>query len=360
MMRIYNFSAGPSTLPLEVLEEARDELVDYRDTGMSIIEMSHRGPEYTAVHEAAIADARAVYRVPEDFAAIFVQGGASLQFAMVPLNLLGREHRAGYVDTGAWASKAIADAAHHGEVYTAWSGAADGYRRVPDDAELTIENGTRYLHLTSNETIGGVQFHRWPEVDVPLVADMSSDFFSRPIPWERFDVVYGGVQKNLGPAGAALVFIRRSVLAETNRDLAAYLRYDVHVAKDSMYNTPPVFTIYMVGKVLRHLREHGGIGALAERAEQKAKLLYGAIDGSGGFYRNPVDPASRSLMNIVFRLPSEDLEARFVDQAAAAGLSGLKGHRSVGGCRASVYNAMPIDGVRALVEFMDDFLRREG
>ncbi len=360
MMRIYNFSAGPSTLPLEVLEEARDELVDYRDTGMSIIEMSHRGPEYTAVHEAAIADARAVYRVPEDFAAIFVQGGASLQFAMVPLNLLGDGRRAGYVDTGAWASKALADAGHHGDVYAAWSGADEGYRRVPDDAELAIEDGTRYLHITSNETIGGVQFHRWPEVDIPLVADMSSDFFSRPIPWERFDVVYGGVQKNLGPAGAAMVFIRRSVLEEANRELAAYLRYDVHVAKDSMYNTPPVFTIYMVGKVLRRLREHGGIGAVAERAEQKAKLLYGAIDGSGGFYRNPVDPASRSLMNVVFRLPDEALEARFVEQATDAGLSGLKGHRSVGGCRASIYNAMPIDGVRALVEFMDDFLRREG
>ncbi|HHC07958.1 MAG TPA: 3-phosphoserine/phosphohydroxythreonine transaminase [Actinobacteria bacterium] len=360
MSRIWNFSAGPSTLPLEVLEEAREEFVDYRGAGMSIVEMSHRSRPYEEVHEAALADAKAVFGAPDDVRVLFVQGGATLQFAMVPMNLLRPGLKAGYVDTGVWASKALADAALHGEVETIWSGETEGYRRAPRPDEVRVDEHLRYVHVTSNETIGGVQYHAWPDPGVPMVADMSSDLLSRPIPWERFDLVYGGVQKNLGPAGAAIVFVRESVLETTRRDLAHYLRYDVHADRRSLYNTPPVFTIWMVGKVLRWIRREGGLEAMARRAEEKANLLYGAIDGSGGFYSNPVEPDSRSRMNVVFRLPSPELETRFVAEAEEAGLSGLKGHRSVGGCRASIYNAMPVEGVRALVEFMDDFLRRHG
>jgi Phosphoserine aminotransferase len=359
-MRIHNFSAGPSTLPLAVLERARDELVEYHGAGMSLVEMSHRGPRYDAVHHEAMRLVRELLEVPEEFAVLFLQGGATLQFAMVPMNLLHAGERGAYADTGTWAGKALADAAHHGAVYRAWDGAPYGYRRTPHSEELELTAATRYLHITSNETIGGIRYPQWPDVTVPLVADMSSDYLTRPVPWERFDLVYGGVQKNLGPAGAALVIVRRSTLEHTNRDLAAYLRYDVHAAKDSLYNTPPVFTIWIVAEVLRWVRDRGGVPAMEAAARRKAELVYGTIDASGGFYRSPVDPESRSLTNVVFRLADEDLEARFLEEAAAQGLSGLKGHRSVGGCRASLYNALEEESVRVLTEFMRDFQARNG
>ena len=357
-MRTVNFSAGPCTLPLEVLEEVQTEFVDYRGAGMSIVEMSHRSAPYDEVHQSASALAREIFLVPDDFDIIFVQGGATLQFGMLPMNLLVPGVKGAYVDTGIWADKAYADAGFYGDAYTAWSGKDLGYVRVPESAEIELQENTRYVHITSNETIGGVQYKQFPELDVPLVADMSSDYMSRPIPWDRFDLVYGGVQKNLAPAGMALVFVRRSILESTRRDLAIYLRYDIQAAKDSMYNTPPVFAIYMMEKVLRWMKRQGGLAAMEKNAQDRADIIYGAIDNSDGFYTNPIDPASRSNMNIVFRIADNELEPRFVAEAAAAGLSGLKGHRSVGGCRASVYSAMPIAGAEALRDFMGDFRKR--
>ncbi len=357
--RVHNFCAGPCTLPLCVLEEVQAELVDYHGAGMSLIEMSHRGGHYDEVHARARALALEVYGAPEDFDVLFVQGGASLQFAMVPMNLLGPGRKGAYVLTGSWARGAFQDAAHHGEVYAAWDGADEGYRRAPASHEIRLEEGTRYLHITSNETIGGIRLAEWPEAPVPLVADMSSDFMSRPIPWPRFDLVYGGVQKNLGPAGMAMVFIRRTLLDEAREDAARYLRYDVHRRSRSLFNTPPVFTVYVTGKVLRWMKDKGGLEVIEREAREKAGLVYGTIDASDGYYRCPVDDASRSHMNVVFRLPSEALEARFLERAEACGLVNLEGHRSVGGCRASLYNAMPRAGVEALCDFMGEFRGRD-
>jgi len=357
MSRQVNFSAGPSTLPYDVLLEAQAEFVDYHDGGVSLIEMSHRSPEYEAVQGSALELAKDLLGVPEDFDVLVLQGGATLQFAMVPMNLLHAGASGAYVDSGSWASKAVADASHHGETYAAWSGAEGGYTAMPSPDEVEVRPGTRYLHVTSNETIGGIQMTQWPDVEVPLVGDMSSDYMSRSIPWDRFDIVYGGAQKNMGPAGATLVFVRRSILEETNRDLASYLRYDIHAAKGSMYNTPPVFAVYMMSKVLEWVKAQGGLPAMEERAAIRSALVYGAIDASDGYYRSPVDAASRSEMNVVFRLPSEDLEAQFVSEASEAGMANLKGHRDVGGIRASLYNAMPIEGVELLAGFMSDFRR---
>jgi phosphoserine aminotransferase len=358
--RVYNFCAGPCTLPLEVLEEAQRELVDYQGTGMSLIEMSHRSPEYDAVHREAMTLAMELYEAPDDFAVLFVQGGAHLQFAMIPMNLLHEGGKGAYLGSGHWASAALGDAKPHGSVYLAWDGKADGYTRMPAVGEIALEGNTRYLHVTTNETIGGIRMTQWPEADVPLVGDVSSEFMSRPIPWERFDLVYGGVQKNLGPAGAAMVFVRKSILAHTNRNLASYLRYDVHCEKESLHNTPPVFVIYMIGKVLKWMRRKGGLHAIERESQEKAGLIYRTIDESDGYYRCPVARADRSLMNVVFRLPSEALEKRFLAEAKDRGLLNLKGHRSVGGCRASLYNAMPTEGAAALAEFMAEFRRANG
>lgn len=358
--RAHNFCAGPCTLPLEVLEEAQQEFVDYHGTGMSLIEMSHRAREYDDVHEEAMRLAMEVFEVPGEFGVLFIQGGATLQFAMVPMNLLAGGGRAGYVDTGSWAQGAIKDGSHYGNIYTAWDGGNDGYARMPGRGEINVEEGTRYVHITSNETIGGIRFYQWPEIDIPLVADMSSDLMSRRIPWEKFDLVYGGVQKNLGPAGMAIVFVRKAILDNVAPDVARYLRYDVHLDKDSLFNTPPVFTIYMVGKVLKWMKAQGGIEAMEKRAADKSALLYSVIDNSGGYYSCPVEKASRSHMNLVFRLPSEEQEKAFLKEADAANLLNLKGHRSVGGCRASIYNALPEQSVRVLADFMTDFQRRNG
>lgn len=358
--RVYNFCAGPCTLPLEVLEEVQRELVDYEGTGMSIIEMSHRAPEYDAVHQEALALAMEVFEVPDDFTVLFIQGGATLQFAMIPLNLLHDGRKGAYVGSGSWASAAIRDAKPHGHAYLAWDGADSGYTRMPLSDEIKLEDDTRYLHITSNETIGGIRLSTWPEVDLPMVADVSSELMARPIPWERFDVVYGGVQKNLGPSGAAMIFVRKSILENTNRELASYLRYDVHYEKRSLHNTPPVFVIYLIGKVLKWMQERGGLRAIEQAAEEKAGLLYDLMDASDGYYRSPVNEQDRSRMNVVFRLPREELEAKFLSEADIKGLVNLKGHRSVGGCRASLYNAMPKEGVAVLAHFMDDFRRANG
>ncbi|MEE8330855.1 MAG: 3-phosphoserine/phosphohydroxythreonine transaminase [Acidimicrobiia bacterium] len=355
MARIHNFSAGPCTLPLSVLEGAGAELVDYQGNGMSIMEMSHRSAPYEAVQDRCLALAAELFGVPDDFETLILQGGATLQFSMAPMNLMVEGRPAGYVDSGEWASRALADAAYYGDAYAAWSGQEDGYRSMPQAGDLAMRDGTRYLHVTSNETIGGIRMTRWPDVGIPLVGDMSSDYLSRRIPWDLFDLVYGGAQKNLGPAGATLIFIRRDLLDSTNADIGAYLRYSSHASKASMYNTPPVFAVYMMGKVLEWMKAEGGIDEMERRAVARSALVYAAIDAADGFFRSPVAVDDRSHMNVVFRLSSSELEAEFVRQATQSGLSGLKGHRSVGGIRASLYNAMTLDGVGTLVDFMAAF-----
>ncbi len=358
MSRVFNFAAGPCTLPLEVLEEAQAEFVDYHGVGASLIEMSHRGKEYSAVHAEALGLARSVAGAPDDFDVLFVQGGATLQFAMLPMNLLGDGRFGSVAVTGSWSQGALSDGLHHGDLRSAWDGAATGYSRMPTSDEIDVAPGSRYLHICSNETIGGIRYPDWPRVEAPLVIDMSSEYLARPIPWDRVDVVFGGVQKNLGPAGMAVVYIRKSAVASANSDLAAYLRYSIHAAKESMYNTPPVFTIWMTGKVLKWMEARGGIAATEASAARKSAAIYAAIDGSDGWFRSPVAVVDRSHMNVVWRLPTEELEGAFVAEATSRGMPGLKGHRSVGGIRASLYAAMPEEGVASLVGFMEEFRSR--
>ena len=359
-MRVYNFCAGPCTLPLPVLEEVRVELTDFRGSGMSVIEMSHRSPEYEAVHEEALSLFRSIFGVPDAFSILFLQGGATLQFALVPMNLLGRGERAGYVRSGAWGKGALKDAQTVGDAYVAWDGEPFSFTRMPTTPELEIQPGTRYLHVTSNETIEGIRMASFPELDTQLVGDMSSDYLSRPIPWERFDLVYGGAQKNLGPAGLAVVVVRTELLERSNGELPRYLSFAAHAAGDSLMNTPPMFAIYVTGKVLRWMRDLGGISAMEERAARRSGAVYDAIEASRGFYRAPVEPADRSHMNVVFRTPSDETDAAFLKAAETEGLVNLKGHRSVGGIRASIYNAMPDEGVDALVGFMAAFRDSNG
>ncbi|NKB76882.1 MAG: 3-phosphoserine/phosphohydroxythreonine transaminase [Gammaproteobacteria bacterium] len=353
--RKHNFSAGPCTLPLEVLEEAQHEFVDYQGAGMSLIEMSHRGAHFDTVANEAMSLAMEVFEVPDDFSVLFLQGGAILQFSMIPMNLLHNGQKGAYVNSGTWAKGAITDAKQYGEVYTAWDGAETNYTRMPSTEDLQMQDNTRYLHITTNETIGGIRFADWPEVDVPMIGDMSSEYMARPIPWDKFDMIYGGAQKNLGPAGMAVVFIRKSILEHTNQNIGRYLRYDIQESKGSMFNTPPVFPIYMFGKVLKWMKKEGGLASMEANASKKSSTLYTAIDQSGGYYNCPVEVASRSHMNVVFRLPSEDLEKKFLSESVNEGLLNLKGHRSVGGCRASIYNALPYESVIALTQFMDTF-----
>jgi phosphoserine aminotransferase len=359
-VRVHNFCAGPCTLPVSVLEEVQAELLDFRGSGMSVIEMSHRSDEYDAVHEEALTLFRENYAVPEDFSILFLQGGATLQFAVVPMNLLREGSRAGYVRSGTWGRGALKDAEAGGAAYAAWDGESISFTRMPSDDELEIQPGTRYLHLTSNETIEGIRMASFPQVDLPLVGDMSSDYLTRPVPWERFDLVYGGAQKNLGPAGLAVVVVRTSLFEGMNPDLPSYLRLAAHADKDSLMNTPPMFAIYVTGKVLRWMRDLGGVGAMEARAARRSGAVYEAIDRSDGFYRSPVEPVHRSHMNVVFRTPSGDLDAAFLAGADEEGLVNLKGHRSVGGIRASIYNAMPDEGVEALVGFMSSFRDARG
>ncbi len=355
-MRVHNFGAGPCALPLEVLEEVRDEFPEYHDTGMTVVEMSHRSSDYQEIHDQAKALVRSFSGAPDEFEILFIQGGATLQFSMVPLNFLGEGDQAGYVVSGAWGRKALADGAQLGG-YSAWSGEVTGYTTMPGVDEVELRPGTRYLHVTSNETIDGIRMVDLPEVGVPVVTDMSSDYLARPVRWDRHDVVYGGVQKNLAPAGMALVFLRRSAVEE-RAGLGTYLRYSTHVEGDSLANTPPMFQVYVMGKVLAHLEARGGLAGLEERTAAKAALVYEAIERSGGFYRSPVDRRVRSHTNVVWRLPNADLERSFVSEATQAGMVGLKGHRSVGGIRASLYAATEISSVEALVEFMADFAAR--
>jgi phosphoserine aminotransferase len=359
MTRCFNFGAGPATLPLEVLEEAQAELLDYRGSGMSIMEHSHRGKEYDAVHQEAVANLAELMGLTDDYAVLFLQGGASQQFAMIPLNLLGAGQTADYVHTGAWAKKAIAEAKIVGKVNIAADTSGETPARMPREDELVLTPGAAYVHLTANETIGGTQFKTFPRTEAPLVADMSSDFLSRPFDATQFGLIYAGAQKNLGPSGTAVVALRKDLAERCPTTVSKYFRYATQIEQNSLYNTPPTFTIYLIALVTRWLKNMG-IENMYRRNVEKAARLYAAIDGSGGYYRGTAAVADRSDMNVTFRLPSEELEAAFVKEAGAHGMKGLKGHRSVGGVRASIYNAMPPEGVDALVAFMKDFASKNG
>lgn len=353
-MRKYNFYAGPSTLPVEVLEELKENMVDFKGMGMSLIETSHRSKEYDEVHNDAVSLVSELLGLPENYKVLFLGGGATLQFTMVPSNLMIGSKTADYALTGAWAKKAFADASKIGNPVAVYDGKDNKYTELPEG--LTPNEGSSYVHITSNETIGGLQWQKWPETgDVPLVADMSSDILSRRIPAEKFGLIYAGAQKNLGPAGTTLVIIRDDLLERSSDKLTAYLDYSIHADKNSLYNTPPVFSIYAVMLVLKRLKALGGLEAVEKTNVEKAGLIYDAIDSSGGFYNCPVQKANRSMMNIVFTMENEDIEKDFISKATEAGMVGLKGHRSVGGCRASVYNSMPIEGAKALADFMKDF-----
>ncbi|MFH1529833.1 MAG: 3-phosphoserine/phosphohydroxythreonine transaminase [Pseudomonadota bacterium] len=361
MSRIYNFSAGPATLPLPVLEQARDEFVDFKGIGMSLVEASHRGKAYDQVHSEAMGLFKELLGLPDNYKVLFLGGGATLQFSMIPLNLLPEGGSCDFTLTGTWSKKACNDAKKVGNVNLVYDGTAEKYTRMPDPSELTLDPNAAYLHLTSNETIAGTQWKAWPDSGaVPLVCDMSSDIMSRPIPAEKFGLIYAGAQKNLGPAGLGVVIIREDLLERNPRDLTAYLSYKTHADADSLYNTPPVFPIWMVKMVLEWVKAQGGLPAMERLAKERSELLYGCMAASSGYYRCPVEERTRSTMNVVWRLPTEDLEKQFIAEALAAGFSGLKGHRSVGGCRASIYNAMPVKGITSLVEFMNEFQRRNG
>lgn len=353
--RVYNFCPGPCTLPLEVLEETQSELVNYKNTGMSIVEHSHRGPEYDAVHNETINLLRELLEVPDDFSILLIQGGATMQFAMVAMNLLAQSETAAYVNSGHWAKLALKDAQVYGNTYVAWDGTEEKFCRTPDAREIKLQPDTQYLHITTNETIGGVRTWDWPNLGVPLVGDMSSDFLSRSIPWDQMDVAYGGAQKNIGPSGVALVIVRKSLMDESKRDLPAALDYRSYHNSDSRFNTPPVFPIYVAGKVLKWYKARGGVPAFEQMSILKSGLVYDAIDASGGYYDCPVVGPSRSRMNVVFRLPNAELEAKFLAEAKKIGLVNLQGHRSVGGMRASIYNSMPMEGAETLANFMDEF-----
>jgi phosphoserine aminotransferase len=360
MKRKFNFSAGPSTLPLQVLEEIQREIVDYRGSGMSLIEASHRGAEYEAVHNECIEHIRTLLEVPANYKILLLSGGATLQFGMVPLNLLHyapEGQAADYVISGAWAKKAHQDAAKLGATHIAYDGASSSYTTLPENMRLS-ENPV-YLHITSNETIGGIRWVEWPDTGaVPLVCDMSSDIMSRPLPIEKFGIIYAGAQKNLGPAGVTVVIIRDDIVQNSPSQLPAYLRYSVHADSNSLYNTPPVFSIFAMNLVLRWVKKQGGVAKMQELAEQKAELIYSAVQASDGFYTSPVDPKYRSLMNVVFQIADASLDSTFIDEATKHGMVGLKGHRSVGGLRASLYNAMPVSGAEALADFMRSFATR--
>jgi phosphoserine aminotransferase len=356
--RVYNFSAGPAVLPVPALEEAQRDLLALPGVGASILEISHRSKAFQAIIDQAEANLRNLLNIPEDYHVLFLQGGARLQFAMAPMNLLRNSGKsADYILTGSWGNHAIKEAKTQGAVRVAWNGDTAQYRRVPEQGELDLDPQAVYCHITSNETIQGVQFPAEPDTgDVPLVCDSSSDFLCRPVPIRRYGILYACAQKNAGPAGVTIVIIRQDLLERSPTDLPSMLSYRPLAEAKSLLNTPSVFAVYLVKLVTDWLLgEIGGLERMHQLNRQKAKLLYDALDQSGGFYRGHAEPASRSIMNVTFRLPDETLEAQFLKEAETRDLTALKGHRSVGGCRASIYNAMPAEGVEALRDFMLEF-----
>ena len=358
--RVYNFSSGPAMLPVPVLEEIQRDLLALPSIGMSILEISHRSAAFESILAAAEAGVRAAAGIPANYKVLFLQGGASTQFSMVPMNLLTPGATADYIDSGSWGDKAIKEAKKVGTVNVAASTKAENYSRLPTQAELRLTPGAAYVHMTSNNTIEGTEYKVLPDVgDVPLVNDTSSDMFSRPIDVARHGLIYAGAQKNLGPSGVTLVIVREDLLARSQKSLPSMLNYAVQAENGSMYNTPPTFAVYTLGLVVKWLIAQGGLPAIAAINERKAAKLYAEIDRTG-FYRGTAHKDCRSLMNVTFRLASEELEKQFVKESTAAGLDGLKGHRSVGGMRASIYNAFPEQGVDALVEFMREFEQKQG
>ncbi len=356
--RVFNFNAGPSTLPLSVLEKIHGEFLDYRGTGMSIMESSHRSPEYDEVNESAIALTRELLGLSDDYHVLFLTGGASQQFAMIPMNFLKKGQTASYVDTGSWSTKAIKEARGIGETHVAFSGKAGEFKHIPTDDELEIPDDTAYLHITTNNTIKGTQFHHTPKVKVPLIADMSSDIGSMRRDHASFAMIYAGAQKNLGPAGVTLVAMRDELLRQSNDELPTVLNYKTQAGKKSLYNTPPSFPIYVMKLVLEWIRDQGGVEAVENVNRKKKDLIYGMFDEHPEFFAGTVEKNSRSWMNITLRLPDEELEKKFIAEAKSAGLVGLKGHRSVGGIRVSLYNAMPLAGAEAVRDFMKEFMAK--
>jgi len=352
-MRAYNFSAGPAILPEEVLKEAQAEMLDYQGTGMSIMEMSHRGPEYSAIHAETIANIKELLNIPEGYSVLFMTGGASSQFALIPMNLLGEGQTADYTNSGAWAAKAIKEAKALGNVHIAADCGKEIPTRVPSIDELDLTNDAAYLHITTNETISGAQWKVFPEHQT-LIADMSSDILSRPLDVSKFGMIYAGAQKNLGPAGITLVIIKDELAQRCPASVPTIMRYSTFIDNNSLFNTIPTYPVYILCLVTRWLKAQGGLEGMQQKNEEKAGTLYSAIDASD-FYTGTAVKEFRSTMNVTFRLPTEELEATFIAEAGKQNLKGLKGHRSVGGIRASIYNAMPASGVDALVAFMKEF-----
>jgi phosphoserine aminotransferase len=360
MSRPYNFSAGPAILPEAVLEQAKAELLDWQGSGMSVMEMSHRGKEFISIAAQAEADLRELLNIPSNYKVLFLQGGATGQFAVVPMNLLRGKTKADYLNTGQWSKKAIAEAKKYCQVNVVASSEATRFTTIPPPQDWQCDPEAAYFHYTPNETINGVEFHQIPEVgDVPLVVDMSSTLLSRPLDVSKFGLIYAGAQKNIGPAGLTIVIVREDLIGQTLPGTPSLFDYKNQADNDSMVNTPPTYAWYIAGLVFRWLQALGGLEAMAKRNQRKAERLYAAIEQSG-FYKNPVDPACRSWMNVPFTLPDPALDKPFLAEAKAAGLLTLSGHRSVGGMRASIYNAMPEEGVQALIDFMHDFARRQG
>ncbi|MBN2381284.1 3-phosphoserine/phosphohydroxythreonine transaminase [bacterium] len=356
MNRKYNFNPGPATLPLTALEKIRDNIVEYDQAGMSILEMSHRSAEYGAVHAKTKELMTKLFGIPDNFQILFLGGGATLQFCMVPMNFLTQQLSADYIITGSWAKKAYKDAKLYAPVKVAASTEEQKFNRIPKQSELKLDPAAQYVHLTSNNTIAGTQWQQFPDTgNVPLFADMSSDIMSRRIDFKKFGLIYAGAQKNLGPAGVTVVIIRKDILEKSREGLPAYLSYKTHAGDDSLYNTPPVFAIYVIMNVLEWVEAQGGLIAVEQMNRKKADLLYAAMDADPDYYRGTNEKESRSYMNVTLRLPSEELEKAFIAEAGKAGLHGLKGHRSVGGIRASIYNAFPYEGMEKLVEFMKKF-----
>ena len=361
MSRVWNFSAGPAALPLPVLERAQRELLDWNGSGASVMEQSHRGKRFIAMAQQVEADLRELMGIPAEYAVLFEQGGATQHFAQIPMNLAGEGDSADYIVTGHWSEKAASEGAPYVRVNVAATSKAENYLRMPARDTWQLNPNASYVHIATNETIHGVQFKQPPEVgNVPLVADMSSDILSAPVDVRRYGLIYAGAQKNIGPSGLVLIIIRRDLLQRPTRPMAKIFRYIEHATHDSMLNTPNTWGWYLAGLTFQWLRDNGGLAAMDERNRQKSELLYGAIDGSGGYYRNPIDPPVRSRMNVPFTLHDSVLDAAFLQESEAAGLLALKGHKAIGGMRASLYNAVPLEAVQALVDFMHDFARRHG
>jgi phosphoserine aminotransferase len=360
MPRVFNFSPGPATLPEAVLRQAAAEMLDWNGSGMSVMEMSHRGKEFIAIHAEAEATLRELMAIPSNYKVLFMQGGAIGENAIVPMNLIGKAGKADYVITGDWSKKSAKEARTYGTVNIAASSEGAKFTAIPKQSEWKLDPGASYVHICSNETIGGVEFHWTPDTGgVPLVADMSSNILSRPIDVSKYGLIYAGAQKNMGPSGLTVVIVRDDLLGHALPVTPSAFNYQTQAEADSMYNTPPTYAIYIAGLVCKHVKQHGGLAAMEEHNRAKARMLYDYLDASS-FYRNPVAPADRSLMNVPFKLKDDALDDAFLKGAQARGMIQLKGHRSVGGMRASIYNAMPLEGVKALVAYMQDFEKQHG